>query len=171
MFCSNCGKELKDGEVCSCQQQATQPEQPVQPAQPEQPAQQPQTADNSKLFSILSYVGILWLIGLLVNPEKNMPKVRFHVGQGIILSITQIALGIVAWILRALLGLIFRTEVTLYGLGLGYYQTSGFGLFLMGLVSFVVWAASIALMVIGIVNVVKDKENPLPIVGRFAFYK
>ena len=38
--------------------------------------------DQSKtiLFSILSYIGILWLIPLLV--EKNDKVVRFHVNQG-----------------------------------------------------------------------------------------
>lgn len=166
MFCSNCGKELKDGEVCSCQQQNAQPEQTVQ-----NQGFQPQAADNSKLFCILSYIGILWLVGLLVNPEKNMPKVRFHVGQGIILTITEVALGIAAGILNTIIGFIFRTEATLLGVGLGYYELSGFGSFLTGLISFAASAAGIALMVVGIVNVVKGKDQHLPIIGKFAFYK
>ncbi len=40
---------------------------------------------NTILFSILSYIGILWLIPLLV--EKNDKVVRFHVNQGIVLFI------------------------------------------------------------------------------------
>ena len=40
---------------------------------------------NTILFSILSYLGILWLIPLLV--EKNDKIVRFHVNQGIVLCI------------------------------------------------------------------------------------
>lgn len=43
---------------------------------------------NTILFSILSYIGILWLIPLLV--EKNDKVVRFHVNQGIVLFIFDI---------------------------------------------------------------------------------
>lgn len=165
MYCSNCGKELKDGEVCACQQ-------PVQPQAPQQNSQQPnqgfqpQAPDNSKLFCILSYIGILWLIGLLINPEKSMPKVRFHVGQGIILSIVQAGLGIIAGILNAIIGAVFSQSVLGYSLGV-----SGFGLFLMGLISFLVAAVCITFMVLGIVNVARGKDQYLPIIGRFAFYK
>ena len=42
---------------------------------------------NAKLFSILSYIPFLWIIGLLVEPEKNDPFVRNHVNNGIIITI------------------------------------------------------------------------------------
>ena len=172
MYCSNCGRELKDGEVCSCQQQNAQPEQPVQPQAQQQNYQQPnqgfqpQAPDNSKLFCILSYIGILWLIGLLINPERTMPKVRFHVGQGIILSIVQVGLGIVAGILNAIIGAIFGQSFMGYNLGI-----STFGVVLIGLISFLTAAVCITFMVLGIVNVARGKDQYLPIIGRFAFYK
>ena len=37
-------------------------------------------ANNTKLFSVLAYFSVLWLVGLLADPDN--PKVRFHVNQG-----------------------------------------------------------------------------------------
>ena len=42
-------------------------------------------SNNTKLFSILAYIGILWLIGLLC--DKDNETVKFHVNQGIWLTI------------------------------------------------------------------------------------
>ena len=55
---------------------------------------------NTILFSILSYIGILWLIPLLV--EKNDKVVRFHVNQGIVLFIFDIIGSIAVGILSAI---------------------------------------------------------------------
>lgn len=46
-----------------------------------------QLPPNAKLFSILAYVGLLWLLGLLIKPEKDSPYVRSHVNNGIIVCI------------------------------------------------------------------------------------
>ena len=46
-----------------------------------------QLPSNAKLFSILSYVSVLWLLGLLISPEKNSPYVRSHVNNGIVICI------------------------------------------------------------------------------------
>lgn len=56
---------------------------------------------NDKLFAILSYIGILWLLGLLITPEKDHAFVKNHVNNGIILTIAGIICGIipvVGWI-------------------------------------------------------------------------
>ena len=36
-------------------------------------------ANNTKLFSVLAYFYVLWLVGLLADQDN--PKVRFHVNQ------------------------------------------------------------------------------------------
>ena len=59
---------------------------------------------NTILFSILSYLGILWLIPLLV--EKNDKIVRFHVNQGIVLCIFDVIGSIAIGILSAIFVLI-----------------------------------------------------------------
>ena len=95
-----------------------------------------------------------------------MPKVRFHVGQGIILSIVQVGLGIVAGILNAIIGAVFSRSVLGYNFGV-----STVGVVLIGLISFLTAAVCITFMVLGIVNVARGKDQYLPIIGRFAFYK
>ena len=99
---------------------------------------------NTILFSILSYIGILWLIPLLV--EKNDKVVRFHVNQGIVLFIFDIigsiAVGIIPVI--SFLGVVIAS--------------------LFGILCFV-------LMIIGIVNAANKSEKPLPIIGKFQVLK
>ncbi|MBN1892356.1 MAG: DUF4870 domain-containing protein [Clostridiales bacterium] len=49
---------------------------------------------NKKLYCILAYIFILWLVGLIQMKED--PDVKFHVNQGIVLSIAGVALGVIA---------------------------------------------------------------------------
>jgi len=67
-----------------------------------------QLPSNAKLFSILSYVGILWLLGLLISPEKTSPFVRSHVNNGIIISIMECIpfVGWVCGVICAIMGII-----------------------------------------------------------------
>lgn len=44
--------------------------------------------EGNKTYNILAYISILWLVGLL--SAKDQPDVRFHVNQGIILSIASL---------------------------------------------------------------------------------
>lgn len=67
---------------------------------------------NAKLFSILSYVGILWLLGLLISPEKTSPFVRSHVNNGIIISIME-CIPFVGWVcglICAIMGIIAASK-------------------------------------------------------------
>ena len=57
-----------------------------------------QLPSNAKLFSILSYVGILWLLGLLISPEKTSPFVRNHVNNGIVLCIVAAILACIPFL-------------------------------------------------------------------------
>lgn len=172
MFCSKCGQQNNDEakfcSKCGAVLSSSQPyQQPVnQPYQ--QPVSQPVVAsDNSKLFNILSYIGILWLFGLLINPEKQKPDVRFHVGQGILLSIVNFGLTIIGLILAAIFRTIFRSY-SMFGYS---YGVSAIGRILIGFTWIAVFGAVIALMVLGIINAAKGIKKPLPIIGRYAFYK
>ena len=42
--------------------------------------------ENIKLYKILSYIGLLFIVALVV-PEKDDPSLKFHCGQGMILTI------------------------------------------------------------------------------------
>ena len=101
---------------------------------------------NTILFSILSYIGILWLIPLLV--EKNDKVVRFHVNQGIVLFIFDIIGSIAVGILSAIF--VFIPVISFLGVVIAS---------LFGILCFV-------LMIIGIVNAANKSEKPLPKIGR-----
>jgi uncharacterized membrane protein len=66
--------------------------------------------ETNKLLSILSYIGILWLIPLLVAPKSGFA--RFHVNQGLVLWIANILVGFLAvipilgWIAAFVCGII-----------------------------------------------------------------
>lgn len=106
---------------------------------------------NTILFSILSYIGILWLIPLLV--EKNDKVVRFHINQGIVLFIFDIIGSIAVGILSAIF--VFIPVISFLGVVIAS---------LFGILCFV-------LMIIGIVNAANKSEKPLPIIGKFQVLK
>lgn len=106
---------------------------------------------NTILFSILSYIGILWLIPLLV--EKNDKVVRFHVNQGIVLFIFDIIGSIAVGILSDIF--VFIPVISFLGVVIAS---------LFGILCFV-------LMIIGIVNAANKSEKPLPIIGKFQVLK
>ncbi|MGN1048803.1 MAG: zinc-ribbon domain-containing protein [Eubacteriales bacterium] len=173
-FCQSCGAPMSVSQA----QTDTSSAQPSTQAQPQTPPQNqgyqqqnlPQ-ADNSHLFCILSYIGVLWLFGLLLAPERFNPRVKFNVGQGIIASIVSAGLSLVAWILTLIINLIFRIEKTLFGYGTGIYEISPVATVISNIIWVAVGAVSIALMVYGIVKVAKHEDAYLPIVGKYAFYK
>ena len=51
---------------------------------------------NDKLFGILAYIFILWIIGLVVEPEKNHAFVKNHVNNGILLTIAGVIVSIIS---------------------------------------------------------------------------
>ena len=106
--------------------------------------------ENNRVFAILAYIGPLFLIGMFAAPQDQ--KVKFHVNQGLVLFICEIAAGI----LCGILGVILR--IILLG-------------FLASILSWVVSLAGLILTVLGIINAVNDRQNPLPVIGGFTLIK
>ncbi len=82
-----------------------------------------QLPSNAKLFAILSYVSVLWLLGLLISPEKTSPFVRNHVNNGIVLCIVAAILACIpflGWICEiavavfAIMGIIAAAKTQYY---------------------------------------------------------
>ena len=96
--------------------------------------------NNNKLYNILAYVGILWLVGLIA--AKDEPDVKFHVNQGIVLTIA----GFVAGILNIIpiLGQILCLVICLV-------------LFVFA--------------IMGIVNAAKGEQKELPLIGKIKILK
>ena len=115
---------------------------------------------NVKLYSILSYIGFLWIIGVLAK-EKDNKTLKFHVGQGIILSILWFAIGTFGKIISFFVDLIDFINFP-FGV-IGAFAS------LIIMVPFCIFA--FVLMIIGIMNANNGKEDPLPLIGQFSFYK
>ena len=111
-----------------------------QNAQAQNGAYTEQLPSNAKLFSIFAYVGLLWLLGLLISPEKTSPFVRSHVNNGIILLIMEGVAGVVGTLLN-------------------------FIPYVGWLLDLALWGCCIAVMVMGIVAAAKTKYFSIPVIG------
>ncbi len=99
------------------------------------------TGGNNKVMAILCYIGILWLIPLLTD-AKNDSFVKFHINQGIILSIAYVVMMII-----------------------GFIPVVGF-------ISFIGYIALFVFFIMGIMNAINLQEKPLPLIGNlFTFIK
>lgn len=96
--------------------------------------------NNNKLYNILAYLGILWIVGLIAAPNET--DVRFHVNQGIILTIAGVIVSIIALI--PIIGWI---------------------------VGFVGGIALLVFAILGIVNAAKGEQKELPLIGKFKILK
>lgn len=165
MYCNKCGKQIDDNsKFCS---ECGNPINKYQPTNVESMTKVQPKSDNTKIYCVLSYIGILWLIGLFLSPEKNDPKVRFHVGQGIILTIASVVLNIIKSILSMVINIFAKVTFNIFGIGI-----AGRLLYIFTTLLSIVFAVGIlALMIIGIVNAVNGEQKPLPIIGKLSFYK
>ena len=98
---------------------------------------------NNKIYNVLSYLN-LWLIGLLVAPQDQ--EVKFHVNQGIVLTIAWVAAGILSFILAFIPFLGWLLSAALY-----------------------VFIAVLAIM--GIINAYNGVQKELPITGKIKILK
>lgn len=171
MFCSECGKKLDaTSKFCDkCGAKVTS----VNESEKDNSKNNKEASnyERTKIYQILSYFGILWLVGLLCG-DRDDEEVKFHVGQGMILTISMFIFSLVISIINQVLVFsIFKSEKMIFGLGTGIYEISKTGLFISGLLYFLVGCFSLAMMIIGIKNVIDRNRKELPIIGRFAFYK
>ena len=99
-----------------------------------------QDVQNNKIWAALSYVGILFILPLLVNGGQSR-YAKYHANQGFILFLAE-AVVIIA---NAILG-----KIPLLG----------------GILSALLSLAILALMIIGILNAVNGKAKQLPLIGN-----
>ncbi|WP_294653636.1 DUF4870 domain-containing protein [uncultured Ruminococcus sp.] len=98
-----------------------------------------QDIQTNKVWAALSYVGILFILPLLVNGGQSR-YAKYHANQGFILFLTNIVVGIASAILGKIpvLGAVLSALLSL---------------------------ASLALMIIGIINAANGKAKQLPLIG------
>lgn len=102
---------------------------------------------DTKYFCIFSYLGILFLIPLLLKRDSKFSK--FHVNQGLILLISSIVLTTVTSIIASL------PIIGVIG----------------GILSLIVSASIVLLMVLGVVNAAQGKAKELPVIGKYKILK
>lgn len=112
----------------------------------------PQDIQATKGLACLSYIGILFLIPMLVNKDSQFTK--FHVNQGIVLLLADIILGIGAGILCAILAFI-----PIVGWILSLVISAGIPIVLF------------VFLILGLVNALQGTAKRLPIIGNIQIYK
>ena len=105
---------------------------------------------DTKVFNAISYVGPLFIIGLLAKPHNG--SVRFHSNQGLVLFLAEIICSVVLYLLSLVLGLI-----------------PVLGAIIISLLSLCVGLITLLLMIYGIRNALSGKEKELPYIGQFEF--
>jgi len=109
-------------------------------------------AEDNKIMGILAYLGILVIVPILA--AKESPFAKFHSNQGLVLIIVAIAGSISIAILGAIIMAI--------SFSLGLIVTLLNAVFSIGM---------LALVIIGIINVVNGEMKELPIIGKFTILK
>ncbi|MBN1646210.1 DUF4870 domain-containing protein, partial [Candidatus Woesearchaeota archaeon] len=100
---------------------------------------------DGKVFAIISYLSILWIVGLLV--QKDNKFTMYHVKQGIVLTIVEVVL----WLAVSIL------SYALFFAG-----------FLSQLVAGIVWLIMIVFIIMGIVAAANGEKKELPYIGQYA---
>lgn len=106
---------------------------------------------NEKVYGILGYIGILFLVPLLAG---NTEFSKFHANQGLILFIAEVILGVLIGITVGVLSLIGIIGVVLGSIVSG----------VLGLVIFV-------MVIMGIINAANGEMKPLPVIGGIKLIK
>lgn len=74
----------------------------------------PQDIEKNKVYAILAYIGILFLVPLLA--AKDSPYAKFHTNQGLVLFLLEVILSVVWWI--PFLGLLWIAVVVFAIMGI-----------------------------------------------------
>ncbi len=180
-FCNKCGAEIPEGaNVCpACGEPVNKAAAAANAAQ--NAAQNilntadttaefdPADIEQNKIISLFSYLGILFLIPLLARPDSKYA--RFHVNQGIIYFIVDLAVTIILAIVSAICTSIAGASLSILDLAAGNLGALGVVTTILGIISFIIAIPLLILMILGIVNAVTGKAKELPIIGKFRILK
>ena len=122
-------------------------------------------AQNGKTMAILSY--IFFFVPLLSGAHKTSPFVKYHTNQGTLLFCVGIAYSIISTLLSILIKV--DREIKIWGIGTGVTQrvTPGWLSAILALLCLPILGG----VILGIMNAVKGKKQPLPVIGGFTIIK
>lgn len=118
---------------------------------------------GQKILSALSYIGIMWIVGLIFG--RNDDKVRFHINQGIILTIFEFIFRLILFILHAAVNIFLIIPFSMVPL------LSAPGVIINKALTFIYWGLMSVFILIGVVNALAGRQKPLPIIGKFSVLK
>ena len=99
--------------------------------------------ERNKLICILCYISILWLVPLFLRRDSRYAK--FHVNQGIILSILGVVFAVASWLLG--------------------------NIPVISIVFYVTDAITAIYAILGIYNTITGKAKELPFIGGYSIIK
>ena len=103
--------------------------------------------EQNKVYAILAYIGLLFLVPLLAAPNSKFA--RYHTNQGIVLFIaTLVTMG----------GSMIVAMIPLIGC-------------VAAILPVVIGVLAIVLMILGIINAASGQYKPLPIIGHYQILK
>ncbi len=110
---------------------------------------------NEKTTNIVAYFGLIgFLLAWFVGDKENC---KFHINQGLLLTIISIASSIVITILSTIV-----SAIPLIGTILAI---------LVSLLYFVIYIAILVFFIMGIISAVKEEEKELPLIGGIKILK
>ena len=98
---------------------------------------------SNKAIGIVAYITIIgWIIAFIVHKGKDdkSPQAGFHIEQSLGLIITAVAVSIIGQILTSIIGI-------------------------LGLLFMIVNLGVLVLWVIGLINAINEKQEPIPLIG------
>lgn len=98
--------------------------------------------NNNAIMGVLCYLGILVIVPILA--AKDVPFVKFHIKQGLILAVGEVAVWVLSLFAWNIVGGLWFMVSNLLNLG------------------FLIFS------VLGIINTIQNKEQPLPYIGHLA---
>ena len=119
-------------------------------------------AQENKLMGVLAYFGPLAFIPLLA--KKDSPFAQYHAKQGITLFALDVVYMLLNWLLR-LIKVTRTTEV--WGIPVETQVTPWFVTLPLAILSIGI----LVLALIGIINAVKGRKQPLPLIGNINIIK
>lgn len=104
------------------------------------------TIDNTRLFSVLSYISILWIVGLISDSDNCV--VRFHINQGIVKTIIFGSAWFVLFVISKVLSAISIVLIPI-----------------VSLLWIIYFSIMLIYIILGIINAKNEIQKPLPIIG------
>jgi len=103
--------------------------------------------EKNKVFAILAYIGILFLVPLLAAPQSKFA--RYHTNQGVVLFLSTLVVCIGSFVIMMIpfIGCVAAFVPMIVGLG------------------------ALVLMIMGIINAAAGQCKPLPLIGHFQLIK